>query len=816
MNPLAIVLLAQLAAPARQALPVLSFPEPGLDDSAAYGGYRTRFFRDAAANTVQIYLEPRGGRVVHLWADAANASAGFTARDGSGRPVPLRWGGERAEVAANDGTRSLEYRLVAEAPVVRLGWFLLGSMRVERDFQYAGGDRRPFGDPPFTLPEVDRLLAALERLDSAERRRHLALLGAPDVATLRARLRPRVTTRGSDSAWVARIVQPSLDGRDTMALELRVDPRRASATGAGDSITLRARSGNEVPFTVRISTDAEPLTPLAREEIFTAEFLDHLAAVKAAGSSDTAAALRARWMERQVRGVELLSSREKLMAGLPNYATYFGRDMLVAALMMRPIWRDEMSEFVVASVLRKLSPSGQVSHEEALGGQTVRETAGEYATLVESGLEAKRAGRRAASDSLLERARAVLGERRRVRENYHMIDDELQLPVLAARWLADPDVLAAHKRAFLIDSADGGGTRLARLLDELALVARMTAPYAADPVAAKLVSFPPREPAPDAAPGAPRWASTSWRDSGAGYAGGRFAMDVNAIWAPHALESMGRILATLESLGFPLDSLARTVPALADGAPLGRYARDPAALRRAIDTWQGASRHFVVRLGPAEVRARVAARLGALPADERAHWTGVLAATGADRDSLEFLALSLDADGRPIGVANSDPATRLFLLEGLARDADVASVLRDVRLFVRAYPVGLFIGGVGPVVANDAYAGPGVWEAFERDRYHGPRVVWGREVNLFLAGVADLIAAERRPPALAAHDEELRAALERVRDAVQASGFQSELWSYEIDDGRLTPVRYGTGSDVQLWSTTDLAVQWALSRLGMQ
>jgi hypothetical protein len=59
----------------------------------------------------------------------------------------------------------------------------------------------------------------------------------------------------------------------------------------------------------------------------------------------------------------------------------------------------------------------------------------------------------------------------------------------------------------------------------------------------------------------------------------------------------------------------------------------------------------------------------------------------------------------------------------------------------------------------------------------------------------------------------LRAGLDRVQAAAEASGFQGELWSYEIRDGRLIPVRYGISSDVQLWSTTDLAVQFALSRL---
>ena len=56
--------------------------------------------------------------------------------------------------------------------------------------------------------------------------------------------------------------------------------------------------------------------------------------------------------------------------------------------------------------------------------------------------------------------------------------------------------------------------------------------------------------------------------------------------------------------------------------------------------------------------------------------------------------------------------------------------------------------------------------------------------------------------------------MRQVIAAVEASGFQSELWSYEFQDGRPVPVRYGSGADVQLWSTTDLAVQYALWRLG--
>jgi hypothetical protein len=665
-------------------------------------------------------------------------------------------------------------------------------MRVERDFQYWRKDRAPFSAPPFFLEETQRLVSALERLQPAERQRHLAILRASSLRSLRARLLPRVTIQNGPT-WTARITQLSLDGADSLALEIRVDSRTVAAERVGDSLSLRARSGDSVAFTVQVASSAQALSPLSREEIFSAEFLDFLSTQR-----DSAPLL-----ERQVRGVELLASREKLMAGLPAYATYFGRDMLVSALMMRPIWRSDVSEFVIVSVLRKLSPDGQVSHEEALGGQAAREAAAEYAAVVDESLRQARAGNRVRADSIMDRARAVLRSHRHVRENYHMMDDEFQFPVLVARWLGDPDVSAARKRAFLLDTSDGGGPRLIGLLRELALVARMTAAYAAEQTATNLVSFAPLD--------SGRWSSASWRDSGAGYANGRFAMDINAIWVPHALESIGAIFGALPGLGFPTDSLGRVVAALGPDTPLGRYARDPHALRDATDAWWQASRHFQIRLDATEVNRRVRARLAALPQQERDYWQTLVLRSAADRDSLTFLALALDAEGRPIGVANSDPATGLFLggrpLEepGLVQDA----LLRDVRLFLRPYPVGLFIEGVGPVVANDAYATPPVWSAFERDQYHGPRVAWGREVNLFLLGIASQITATQD----SATTRELRDALHRVLAASEASGFQSELWSYQVRDGRVVPLRYGTGSDVQLWSTTDLAVQFALRRL---
>jgi hypothetical protein len=455
-----------------------------------------------------------------------------------------------------------------------------------------------------------------------------------------------------------------------------------------------------------------------------------------------------------------------------------------------------------------------VSHEEALGGQAIRENAVVYDSLVTGYLHAVRAGRPAA-DSLLHRARAVLRNLQVTRENYHMIDDEYQLPVLAAHYLTDPAVPGARKRAFLLDTVDGGGPRLARMLREMALVATQANPYVNDPRAPNLVSFPKRD--------SVHWRSASWRDSDAGYAGGRFGMDVNAVWVPQALEGIATILSALHGIGLESDALDSIAPGIGR-TPLAGYIRDTASLRGAIEIWRRARSHFEVTLGPREIAERLRAKLAWLPEEERRYWEKAMAANGEPRDSLAFLALSLDAEGKPIPVVNTDPATGLFLENRtagvLAGQVKRETVLRDIEPFVRTFPVALFAGGLGPLVANDAYASTEIWERFKKDPYHGPRVVWGREVNLLFLGLANQIAGgfdgagRIADPGLRPYLRTLDDALRGTLAAVHASGLElNELWSYRIEDGRLLPTRYGTSSDIQLWNGTNLAVQFVLSRL---
>jgi hypothetical protein len=802
----------------------LEFPEVGLDDTSTYRGYTTRFFKDSAGNTLQVYINQNNGRVVNLWADAANESMSFTARDAAGRPAVLAWDAPGAEVTSEGKTRYVQYTLSSNSPSLQVGLFVLNTMRIERDFQYLNRHTLAFDAEPFIAEELTRLILNLERLPAAERDRHLSLLQARSPEEIRSRLIPRITSR---SQSVVLIEQPTFDDKNRLSLELSVDGNQARINLSKDKLFILSLQNAPVKLAIRVGTDSPALTPLRREDVFNSEFMrfferaksEHDRARRSSGASGKDRAgderlLRFRRLERQAKSMELMSFQEKLMAGMPNYATYFGRDMMMSALMLEPIWSAAMLEHVIACVLRKLNANGEVSHEEALGGQAIRENAGEYNKLIEKYFDKRSPGNNAAADSLLDRTRAILGNLQAVRENYLMVDDDFQLPILVGRYLVNQEVSTERKRNFLMQTTGPGQdkTRVAALLRNLMYVENAAAPYIVKPEATNLVSFPRREDQ--------RWFPGSWRDSNAGYANGRFAMDINAIWVPKALEAIQTILSTLRDLDFVPADLENMLPEM-QGTRLSRYVRDPESLQLALSLWREASKHFKIILNPQQIELQVGAKLSWLAEPEKAYWSNILTQTNATRNGIEFLALALAVAGRPIPVANTDAATLLFLenfTEKITRKETTAEeVLKLVEVFIRPYPVGLFVAGLGPLVANDAYAAPAIWESFKRDHYHSPRVVWGREVNLILLGLSKQILAafdeqgRLKDPRLESYVHELRGALNKIIAAVEASGLKhNELWSYKIVDGKLLPSRYATSTDLQLWNLTDLAVQYFL------
>ena len=814
---------------AQEVPPVLEFPQEGLDDTAAYQGYVTRFFRDPEGNPVQVVMNRASGRIVNVWGDAANESISFTVREAGGAPAQLFWGSAGARITSDRRERIVEYKLRTDSSSVELGLFLLGSMRKEREFQYQRRHLNEFGAGEYIEEELALLLRNLERLPAKERDRQLAVLHVNSLERLKRRLSPSIRIERGDSLTIVSVQQSTIDGKTHLSLKVSVPATGADVRQESNRIAIRFIGEKPFSLTLRLGTDSPSLTPLTREEIFTQDFMSFYSREKhkceehvstgLSSEADTANRWSCRhfqWLDRQVKSAELLSYEEKLMAGLPNFATYFGRDMMMTALMMEPIWSASMQEHVIASVLRKLSPEGNVSHEEALGGQAIRENAGEYNLLIERYFHERRraAGQRAART--LAQARELIGDLQRVRENYIMVDDDFQLPVLEARYLARADIPSQQKRAFLLQTEpQRGATRLSLLIQNLFFDLNRAERYVDQPDALHLVSFPQRD--------HKGWLSASWRDSDAGYGHGRFPMDVNVIWVPKALESMEGILTELRALQINPETIDSLVPKVR-GTALDRYLRKPEALEKAISVWKRSARHFRVSLGTEAVRRAVRAKLKSLNETERRYWEAVLQRTGADARGIDFLSVSLDSEGRPVPIVNTDPAAELFLgsftEEILQKKIHPDEVIRLIDGIRRPYPVGLFVEGLGPLVANDAYSVPQIWETFKRDRYHSPRVVWGREVNLFLLGLSKQILAARdeegslRDSALVSCVRELQDALKATAAAVEASGLkQNELWSYRIEGDRLLPVRYPTSSDVQLWNVTDLAVQYLLDRL---
>src|SRR5438067_4833494 len=262
-----LLLAAAAAAAQTRVQPVLGFPEQGLDDPAAYQGYQTRFFRDTKGNVVQVYLDARSGRVVNLLADAVDESAGFTVRDGTGKPIRLEWGSPDAIVSQTGNRRTIEYQLVANAHQILIGWFLLGSMRVERHWQYSGRHLQPFDWPTFRLREQEELIANLDRLDPAERQRQIGLLGTGFTSDLRARLEPDLLTTGVRERRGVSALQTTLDGKTNLQLDLIPDPRDASILVTLPIVSVTANANRPIRLTVRVTTDGPSLTPLTRDQI---------------------------------------------------------------------------------------------------------------------------------------------------------------------------------------------------------------------------------------------------------------------------------------------------------------------------------------------------------------------------------------------------------------------------------------------------------------------------------------------------------------------------------------------------------------------
>jgi hypothetical protein len=444
-----------------------------------------------------------------------------------------------------------------------------------------------------------------------------------------------------------------------------------------------------------------------------------------------------------------LSYREKYLAGSWRFDTYFGRDTLMSVRLLMPVLKGPAVEAGLGAVLARLAPDGEVAHEEGLSEFAIldhrqrHEPGGDTPTL-----------------------------------DYGMVDDDYMLgPVMADYLLGDAGQAAAQ--AFLARPVPGvarpsaGETAGALLVRNLGYVIGQARAFAADPHWRHLVAIKPGR------------MTGQWRDSEEGIGRGRVPYDVNAVFVPAALDAAGRLYRA---------GLLDRYLAPADRAPFARAEADARVWR------ERAPALFAMTIPNAEATAGIrtyAERVG-VPA------APALAALG--NRPLAFHAISLDENGAPVPIVNSDEG--FMLLFGRPSPAELETY---VGALARPFPAGLMTD-IGLLVANPVLATATVQDRFTPAAYHGA-VVWSWQQALFAAGLARQLARADLPPLTRATLIDAQTRLWRAIEATRATR-SSELWSWAYVDGRYRVVPFGAGKQdvdesnaAQLWSTVYLAVQ---------
>jgi hypothetical protein len=419
------------------------------------------------------------------------------------------------------------------------------------------------------------------------------------------------TIQDSTITWA----RDRLDGAAGYRLSVQI----TDGTLHGDH--LIAGSDGKIDLKITAVSGELPLTPL---------FGKHLLNDKAA--SDVAA--------RNV--LAFLSYKEKFLAGSWRFNTYFGRDTLMSVRLLMPALTPEAVEAGLGAVLTRLSPQGEVAHEEDIG---------EFA--------------------ILDHLRATGDKSDAPTFNYNMIDGSFMLAPVAAQWLLD-DARGRSQAAAFLKRADGRREKPrafgADLVSNLKFVLQAAARFADDPRAPNLIGL---KQGSDAG---------QWRDSNVGLAGGRFPYDVNAVFVPAALDAAGRFFAS---------GLLDSYLAAADREIFSR-AKIMAGIWRAK-----AGPLFEVTVPSATARRAIIDYAATLKVpDETA-----LRAVG---DSpVAFHALSLTADYKTVPVVHSDEGFEL-----LFGRPSPAALSQAVTALMRPFPAGLLtpVGVVvaNPVYATPA------------------------------------------------------------------------------------------------------------------
>ncbi|GJN82877.1 glycogen debranching enzyme [Purpureocillium lilacinum] len=385
----------------------------------------------------------------------------------------------------------------------------------------------------------------------------------------------------------------------------------------------------------------------------------------------------------QVTALSFFSYTEKLLAGGWRFLTYFGRDTMIAALLLQPVLstgNGTAMEAVLGAALERINRTdGSVCHEETIG---------DYATYLnkQKNITSTAAG-----------------------FTYPMIDTDYFLPILMQRYFnSTPGRVRPllNTRAGSVDVANSNLTWRDLSYATARKIMNLTAAFETNQTVDNLVHLKDGE------------VVGQWRDSTYGLANGRIPFDVNTALVPAALYAIARLAATPGV--YPNNTVTRDWASLAfarariwedSTLPLFEYNR---TVDNATALLQQYTRQNTFYKGPTHADA-----LG------RYSSNGTIVDYG----------LAINSSDAPdiIPITHTDTAFRNFLLNSTDDAQLTAFVNASANAVLRPFPAGLTTP-VGAVVANPALSGEEVLTAnFTNSAYHGT-VVWSWQLALMARG----------------------------------------------------------------------------------
>jgi hypothetical protein len=515
-------------------------------------------------------------------------------------------------------------------------------------------------------------------------------------------------------------------------LELDVEPLDGTKVTVESDGSITLSSASEIGVRLTALADDTPLTPVAPSELLS----------PAAGTD-----------RHLIDVLSFLSYREKFLAGSWHYLTYFGRDTLLSTRLLIPALRPTAVEAALGSVIERLSPDGEVAHEEDVG---------EFA-VAENLADAKPPADKAAP-----------------RYDYKMVDDDFLLASVLDEYLSTAEG-KARRAAFFAQKTSSGRTYGDAVKKNLARVVKQATPFADKRTALSLVAIERGRKV------------GNWRDSEKGLAGGIYPYDVNVALVPAALQAAAHLTEGRRHVSGSAGALSEPDDALADAELSGKA-------KKLLGAWTHMERFFRVDIPEAEAKKRVtsyAKELGIAEGEAVSAITGPVTLRG----------VSLDSKGAAIPVMSSDDG---FVMLFGAPDANFLEEI--VRRIAQPFPLGLRTP-VGMVVANPALSPDlATRNVFGRKDYHGT-VVWSWQQALLAAGVKRQLARTDLTPKTRTALERAEDTLWVAIDATKALA-SAELWTFRIEQGKFVRLPFGqeAGHDeeanaAQLWSTVYLGVR---------